>query len=478
MPAPFITAHRPDASGRITLTTTESGPVLSFAKNEDVRRRMYIESARVFDANLPVLRRILNLRHQIARLLGYNSWASYDFEDKMAATPENVATFIDRAMAASAPRVEKEYAEFLARKRIDHPGADGLMPWDVGHFSGLLQRERRSDAEVMELLPYLGYDRIRDGMLQVMGDMFGFRFVRVTDVPVWHPSVEVYEVFEEEERVGRVYLDSHPRALKAGGVGGSVRLGRRALRGRQLPELVQRTNSVPNAFFPGGSLPPPNLVVFFHEFGHVLHFLAAARPNWTHNVHEDTRTGGLARDFVEAPSQLLEEWVFDPRVMALIARHHVTGAPIPASLVQRMRNVLVGRGRRVRQELIGAKLALSLHDRDPKDLDPIEVYREIAKAYLPVGLPDEKIFPQGFAFVGRDFNNVSHYNYSWAQVIAKDFFTRFDRSNLLDSQIARHYKQTVLAPGSSRPSAELIRDFLGRPFNLTAWGRWLNEETR
>jgi thimet oligopeptidase len=356
------------------------------------------------------------------------------------------------------------------------------MPWDVGHFLGLLRGERRSVADLPEPLPpYLTYDRIRDGMLQVIGGLFGFRFVRVTDVPVWHPSVEVYEVFEEGERVGRVYLDSHPRPLKASvGTNAFVRLGRRALRGRQLLELVQAgPNSLTTAAFPGGVLPPDRLVSFFHEFGHVLHYLAAARQNWTWNIHEDTRTGGLARDFAEAPSQLLEEWVFDPRVMALVARHHETGAPIPASLVQWVRRFIEeDRGRRTRQELIEGKLALALHDRDPRDLDPIEVYREIAKAYLPVGLPEERFFPQGFGFVGREFNNASHYNYSWAQAVAKDFFTRFDRSTLLDPKMARHYKQTVLAPGASRPAAELIRDFLGRPFNVTAWGRWLNEETR
>jgi thimet oligopeptidase len=222
---------------------------------------------------------------------------------------------------------------------------------------------------------------------------------------------------------------------------------------------------------PGGLVPPPNLVVFFHEFGHVLHRLAAARPNW---IGTD-----LARDWDEAPSQMLEEWVFDPRVMARVARHQETGAPIPASLVHVIRRLIEdGRGGDVRQSLLGGKLALALHERDPKNIDPIEVYREVAKAYLPVRLPDERFFPQGFGFLGRDFNNVSHYNYSWAEVIAKDLFTEFDRSNLLDPAIAQRFKRTVLAPGSSRPAANLIQDFLGRPFNLTAWERSLNEETR
>jgi thimet oligopeptidase len=134
LPPPFVAKHPPDASGKITLTTQESGSVISLAKKEDVRRRMYIESARAYDANLPVLQRILDLRYQIARLTGYSDWAHYNFEDHMAATPKDVATFLDRAVAASAPKVDKEYAAILARKRVDHPAADALMPWDVGYF--------------------------------------------------------------------------------------------------------------------------------------------------------------------------------------------------------------------------------------------------------------------------------------------------------------------------------------------------------
>jgi thimet oligopeptidase len=213
LPPPFVAKHPPDASGKITLTTQESGSVISSAKKEDVRRRMYIEAARAYDANLPVLHRILDLRYQIARLAGYSDWASYDFEDKMAATPKNVATFLDRAVGASAQKVEKEYAAILARKRVDHPGADALMPWDEGYFKGLLRREQGQAAMKslgivkQELLGYITYDRIRDGVLEVTGEMFGFKFVRVRDVPVWHPSVEVYEVFEDGARAGRIYLD-------------------------------------------------------------------------------------------------------------------------------------------------------------------------------------------------------------------------------------------------------------------------------
>jgi Zn-dependent oligopeptidase len=349
------------------------------------------------------------------------------------------------------------------------------MPWDVDYFRTQLRREslgtkpgavQELPQAAQELRQYLSYDRIREGVLEVTGEMFGFKFVRVTDVPVWHPSVKVYDVLEDGARAGRLYLDSHPRPLKRQIVGGSVRRARRGLRGRQLPEIVLRMG-VPSS----GPVSPPSLVTFLHEFGHVLHFLAAARPNWIGS--------GLAADWVEAPSQMLEEWVFDPRVMARVARHQETGAPIPASLVQLMRRVIeAGRGGDVRQSLLGGKLALSLHERDPKNIDPIEVYRESAKAYLPVRLPDEKFFPPGFGFLGRDFNNVSHYNYAWSEVIAKDLFTQFDHSNLLDPAIAQRFKRTVLAPGSSRPPADLIQDFLGRPFNLTAWERSLNEETR
>jgi thimet oligopeptidase len=470
LPADYIAAHPPDASGRITLTTAapDAGPVMSFARSKELRRRMHLETGNVaFPANVAVLKRMLGLRHQIARTLGYPNWASYDFEGQMADSPAHVAAFLDRVVAASAPTIARGWEELLARKRLDDPGAQVVESWEAPFYANLV-RQATYDFDALELRPYLAYDRVRDGLLQVTSNLFGFHYARVTDVPVWHPSVEVYDVSEEGRRVGRIYLDTHPRPGKAGS-GASAAGVRRGVRGVQLPEIVLI------ARFPGGQpgdpglLMPGEVTLFFHEFGHVVHALAASGRDWI--------VPRLERDFEEVPSQLFEEWSTDPSVLATFARHYQTDEPVPATLLQRMRRAgEFSRGAAVRTDALYARFSLSLHDRDPAGVEPNEVYREIANAYLPNPYTDSVYAPAGLRSLrGR---GASRYTYLWGETITKDLFSRFDGANLLDPIMGRKYRETVLAPGGSKPAAELVQAFLGRPFNVAAWERWLNGQTR
>jgi thimet oligopeptidase len=253
------------------------------------------------------------------------------------------------------------------------------------------------------------------------------------------------------------------------GTGARTAAARFGIAGRQLPELVLV------ARFPGGQTRDPGLMelssvrLFFHEFGHILHGLAMSRAKWL------GRNRSREHDFFETSSQLLEEWVTNPGVLATFARHHQTGEPIPASLVQRLqRTEQFLRGAAVRGDAVRARLSLSLHDRDPDSVEPNEMYRDIFKAYLPTPFQEGRYFPAGFVQL-RNAGGATLYRYLWAEVIVKDLLSQFDRANLLDPTIARRYKETVLAPGTSKPGAALVEDFLGRPFNVTAWEKWLNE---
>jgi thimet oligopeptidase len=244
---------------------------------------------------------------------------------------------------------------------------------------------------------------------------------------------------------------------------------RRGVRGVQLPEIVLI------ASFPGGQPGDPGLMtpgaatLFFHEFGHVVHQLAARDRGWI--------VPRLESDFVEVPSQLLEEWSTDPSVLATFARHYQTGEPVPAALLQRMRHAEeFARGARVRRDALHSRFALSLHDRDPAGVEPNEVYRDIANAHLPNPYSEGVYAPAALMFL-RNEGGTSRYRYLWGEVITKDLFSQFDPSNLLDPAVGRRYKETVLAPGGSKPATELVQDFLGGPFNLTAWERWLNGPT-
>ncbi|HUF80386.1 MAG TPA: M3 family metallopeptidase [Burkholderiales bacterium] len=187
------------------------------------------------------------------------------------------------------------------------------------------------------------------------------------------------------------------------------------------------------------------------------------------------RSRSREHDFFETSSQLLEEWVTNPGVLATFAKHYQTGEPIPPSLIQRLQlTEQFPRGAVVRGEAVRAKLSLSLHDRDPDSVEPNEVYRDIFKAYVPAPFQEGRYFPAGFLQL-RNAGGATVYRYLWAEVIVKDLFSHFDRAKLLDPTIARRYKETVLAPGTSKPGAELIEDFLGRPFNGKAREQWLNE---
>lgn len=473
LPADYIAAHPPDTNGRITLTTnpSDADPVMAYARSENLRRRMHTERGNVaFPANATVLRRMLGLRYQIARTLGYRDWASYEFEGEMAGHPSTVTDFLDRIVRASAPTIRRDYDATLARKRLDHPGATSFEAWEGPYYAELVRRASY-DFDTREIRPYLPYERVRDGLLDVTSTLFGFKYVRVTDVSVWHPSVQVYEVFEEERRAGRIYLDTHPRPGKVLGEAGLTVGVRRGVHGVQLPELVLV------AQLPGGQpgdpglMTPAGITTFFHEFGHVVQGLAGRDREWI--------VPRVEQDFVEVPSLLLEEWTH-PSVIATFARHYQTDEPVPAALLQRMRRAVeFTRGIRVRNEALRARFALSLHSGDPTGVEPGEVYRDLMNLHLPPPKAPAKDVPLFSSVLILERPEIAgYYGYLWGEVIRKDLFSQFDESNLLDPAVARRFKETVLAPSGSRPSAELVQNFLGRPFDVAAWEKWLNGQPR
>jgi thimet oligopeptidase len=316
--------------------------------------------------------------------------------------------------------------------------------------------------------PYFAFDRVKQGLFDVTGRLFGVSYRRLTDAPVWHPSVEAYEMLENGRAVARFYLDMHPRPDKYNHAAEfPLRAG---VAGRQLPEAALVCN------LPGGQPGDPGLMThddvetFFHEFGHLLHALLAGRQRWVGISGISTE-----QDFVEAPSQMLEEWTLDPVTLATFAKHHETNEPIPAPLVSRMRRASeFGKALTVRQQMVYAKLSLSVYDRDPKQVNTTTLVRELTNKYLPTKYVDGTHFQTSFGHL--DGYSAVYYTYMWSLVIAKDLFSRFDRDNLLSPNVAARYRDAVLAPGGSKPAAELVQDFLGRPFNSQAWRTWLDRE--
>lgn len=469
LPADYIERHKPGPDGKITLTIDypDSLPVFSYAKNESLRRRMYLAyNTRAYPKNMVVLDRLVTKRHQLANLVGFKTWADYITADKMVQSSTNASTFIDRIVKASGERAEREYQTLVKRKQQDVPDAKGINAWEFSYYSELV-RKASYDFDTQSVRPYFQYDRVKQGVLDVTGKLFGVTFKKVEGAPVWDPLVECYEMFENDKLVGRFYLDMHPREGK---YSHAAQFGvRTGVAGKQIPEAVLVCN------FPGGVANDPGLmehddvVTFFHEFGHLLHTLFAGRHRWV-------GIGGISteQDFVEAPSQMLEEWTWDAGTLQTFARHYKTNEPIPTALVTQMRRAAeFGEGLRVRRQMVYARLSLSIYDRAPGQVNTDALIKQITEQYQPFPFVEDTHFQTSFGHL--DGYSAVYYTYMWSLVIAKDMFSQFDKSNMLAPGVAKRYRELVLTPGGSKPAAKLVEDFLGRPSNFDAWQKWLNE---
>ena len=466
LPADFIAAHPPGADGGIQLTTDYPDvlPVLTYARSGDLRRRVRAEfDNRAYPKNMAVLDRMIATRHALARLLGFDSWADYALADKMVGSAANASAFIDRVVAASKDAAEREYRTLLRRKRQDHRGATGIHRWETGYLRELVRRSDY-DFDSQQVRPYFPYERVRQGVLDLSARLFGVSFRKMTDAPVWHPSVEAWEMLEDGVLVGRFYLDMHPRPGKYGHAAHfRVRTG---TTDGALPESVLVCN------FPGGKPGEPGLMdhsdvqTFLHEFGHLMHS-QLARQRWAGVSGVRTEW-----DFVEAPSQMLEEWGWDPAVLASFARHHETGEPIPAELVRRLKRATdFGRALDMRTQMTYARISLSLYDRPPAQVDTDSIVSAVTRAYTPVP-PMEGTHMQT-SFTHLNGYSAFYYTYMWSLVIAKDLFSRFDQSDLMAPEPARRYRRLILERGGSTPAARMVEEFLGRPFSFDAWRSWL-----
>ncbi|MFN0058944.1 MAG: M3 family metallopeptidase [Planctomycetota bacterium] len=470
LPADYIARHAPAADGTITLTMDypDAIPVFSYAKNEDLRRRMYLEyNNRAFPANIDVLDQMRQKRYELSKLVGFTNWADTITADKMVGSAKNAQAFIDRVVAASGERQAREYKQLLARKQLDVPGATAVKMWESNYYSELLRRSNYN-FDAQSVRPYFPYASVKQGVLDISAKLFGVEFRRVANASVWHPSVECYELWEGGKLTGRFYLDMHPRDNKYSHAAQfDIRTG---VTGKQIPEAALVCN------FPGGEAGDAGLMehsevtTFFHEFGHLLHTMFAGGQHWV-------GVGGIRteQDFVEAPSQMLEEWTRNPAVLATFAKHFETGEPIPAALVKQMNRANdFGKGLQVRRQMVYAGLSLGCYNADPALIDTTTLIATLVKRYQPYPFVDGTHMQCAFGHL--DGYSAVYYTYMWSLVIAKDLFSKFDNNDLLATTVATRYRKSVLAPGGSKPAAALVADFLGRPFNEEAWKHWLNSD--
>jgi thimet oligopeptidase len=462
LPQDWVESHPVGDDGLVELTLEypDVVPMLTFAT--DRAARVTVATAfnnRAWPVNDDVLVELMALRREHATLLGYDGWPAYDAEVKMIETGDAIAAFVDKISKAAESSAIRDRDILLARVRQDRPDAETLDAADNRFYTETIKREQHS-VDAQDVRRYFAFDQVRQGLLDVTGRLFGLGYERV-DVPTWHEDVASYDVSLGGERIGRIHLDLHPRPNKFNHAAQFTLAD--GVTGRQLPEGVLVCN------FPRGLMEHSDVVTLFHEFGHLVHHVLGGHQRWS-------RFAGVATewDFVEAPSQLLEEWAWDATVLEGFATDE-SGTPIPADLVARMRAAEeFGKGLQARTQMFYAALSYRIHQDPPADGTAIEALsQQLQAAYSMVApLPDTHFHA---AFGHLDGYSSGYYTYMWSLVIAKDLFSAFDRENLYDAEIAGRYRDRILAQGGRHDAADLVEDFLGRPFGFESFATWLEE---
>lgn len=465
LPQDYIEAHAPNDEGKIIITTDYPDylPVMQYAHNDELRYRLYqIFRQRGYPQNRTILQQLLEKRYELAQLLGYDNFAQYVTENKMIETPENAQNFIDKISQIAAPKVASEYQILLDRLRQIDPDATEVGDWQKDYLQELVKKER-FQVDAQQIRQYFRYEDVRQGVFDLSETMFGIE-IKPWHTNTWHESVEAYEITENGNLVGRFYLDMHPRDGKykhaaAFGV-------QEGVAGEQPPVSTLVCN------FPGGDGSPgymehAQVETFLHEFGHLLHGIFAGHQPWLSLSGISTEW-----DFVEAPSQMLEEWVWDVDTLNTFARNSV-GEVIPAALVEKMnagRNF--GRGLWTQHQMFYAAVSLNYYNRNPASFNLDTLMQQLQAQYSPFDYVEDTYL---YANFGHLYGySAIYYTYMWSLVIASDMLSEFKTHGLRNPAVAQRYRQTVLEPGGSKDAADLVEDFLGRPYSFDAFADELN----
>lgn len=455
---------------RVTLQAPSYLPFMRHARRRDLRERLWHAyngraEGGTFD-NRPIVSEVLRLRRELARRLGYDTFADLVLEDRMLAGTERVRTFLVALETATRPYAEREIAA-LQRFARDTLGIERLEPWDV-RFVFERWREQRFDLDEQALRPYFPLPGVERGMFALATDLFGLRFEAVDAPERWHDDVGCFEVRDERGRhVGTFYTDWYPRDDKRDGA--------------WMNDLIAGGPTPDGGFEPHvglmcGNLTPgddgrPALLdlqevqTLFHEFGHLLHQLL---------TDVDVRArgmGAVAWDFIELPSQLLENWTLEPAALERFARHVDTDAPIPGELVDKL---LASRHfmepwAQMRQ-LSLASVDLALHaDFDPEaGIDPLAYARDVAARFE---IADRFVAPGflcAFSHIMAGGYAAGYYSYKWSEVLDADAFSRFREAGLFDREVGRAFVDAVLSRGDAADAATLFEAFMGRAPRMDA----------
>jgi thimet oligopeptidase len=454
LPDDYVAAHPLNEDGKISISTSypDVFPFFEYAESHELRKSMsQIYRQRGYPQNEPKLRELIELRYELAQLIGFNNYAELVTADKMSGSPEKVAEFLGELNSYTVDVQEREYEVLLARLRQDDPDAEKVDSWQRFYIESKIKREQY-DVDSKVTRQYFGYNDARDGILTLVQDMFGIR-IEPWETETWHEDVQAYQLFDGDEILGRFYLDMHPRDGKFQHAAMFPFVN--GIEGQQIPVAALICN------FPSGDerMQFTQVVTFLHEFGHLIHWQFAGHQDWNNVSGISTEW-----DFVEAPSQMLQEWVWDYETVSTFAKN-TDGETLPENLHERMVAARdFGIGMRTRGQLAYAALSMSIYDRDPAEVDFDVLDQEVTRQFTPFE-PLEGTHMWA-AFGHLNGYSAIYYTYQWSLAIATDMFTQFQDNGLNNFEIASAYREKVLAKGGSAPAEELVTDFLGRDISF------------
>ena len=460
-----------DTKYRVSLDYPEIMPFMDNADSGGLRRELFLKNQnKGGEPNVKVLEEAIDVRSRIAALLGYDSWAAYVVETRMAKERAHVDRFLLDFEERLAPKADADMAA-LSRAKHQHTGDADLRIWDWWYYTNrLLKTEYAVDD--FAIAEYFPLEACIDGLFMVTQDLLGIRYEPAPDAPRWHEDVQAFDVYDASgaRPFARFYMDLYPRPNKFGHAAAFTLRS-----GRVLPDgTYQQPVSAIVANFTKPTPDAPSLlrhtevVTLFHEFGHILH------QTLTKSRYLEFSGTSTERDFVEAPSQMLEHWVWDRDILRRFAKHHGTGEPLPDDLLDAMiRAKHLSSGIRERRQLFFARLDFRLHS---PGFDG-DTTKAVAELYPLTGFP----YPEGTHFqsgFGHLFGyDAGYYGYLWSRVFGDDMFTRFEGSGLLDRATGLDYRHKILERGGSVDGDELVRSFLGREPNMDAFLRDIGLET-
>jgi len=449
--AAAITAKEFGLEGKwvFTLQKPSMIPFLQYAKNRNLREKLYTGYAMrcnnndEFD-NKSIMLQIVNLRAEKAKLLGYKTYADYSISNNMAKTPEAVYDFLNQVMEPALIAATRDRDDMQAIINREG-GTFKLAPWDWWYYAEKLKKEK-FNLDESELKPYFKLENVRDGMFYVANQLYGITFTRRTDLPIYHPDVEVFEVKNETgAHIGLLYLDYFPRAGKRVGAWcGRFRQQTYENGKRITPIVTMVTNFTP----PTGNTPAlltwDEVTTLFHEFGHALHGLFTDGPY-------DRIAGSLPRDMVELPSQVMENWAGEPHVIKVYAKHYQNGSPMPEDLINRLKKSMTfNQGFETVEYIAASVLDLDWHSiTEPQKVDVLQFENNSMKR---IHLLDE-IYPR---YRTTYFNHIiggyaaGYYVYLWAAVLDTDAFNAFaETGDIFNHEVATRFRKHVLTEGGN-----------------------------